>query len=76
MEKLKFYINNEKELNEYEKEHKKISYKRLIDYLFTDMILCNYLPEFMAEHNEYITDYIECGNYYNEDEDYYEDVFQ
>ena len=36
MEDLKIYVKME-DLNEYEKEHNKISFKRLVDKLFSDM---------------------------------------
>lgn len=72
MEDLKFYINDESKLNEYEKEHKKISYKKLVDYLFSDMILCNEIEKV----DELLFDNIECGVFYNEDDDTYTDIYQ
>lgn len=72
MGKLKFYINNENDLNEYEKEHKKISYARLIKYLFSDMILCN--DFYKADEN--FEDYIESGSYYDEETEEYKDIYQ
>lgn len=72
MKKLKFYINNENELNDYEKKYKKISYKRLIDYLFSDMILCNNFDE----ADEYFTDNIESGLNYDEETGEYTEIYQ
>ena len=74
MEKLKFYVKDENTLNNYEKEHKKISYKTLIEYLFNDMILCN---DFYKADDEF-TNYIESGEklFYDEEEDYYCDIYQ
>ena len=39
-EKLKMYVGME-DLSEYEKEHQKISFKRLFNKLFTNAVLCN-----------------------------------
>lgn len=61
-----------KELNEYEKEHKKISYRTLIKYYDMTPILCNNI----INVEECLYDYLECGNIYNEEEDYYIDIFQ
>ena len=72
MKNLKFYINNESELNKYEKENKKISYKTLIKYLFTDMILCN---DFYKA-DEYFQDYIESGEIYDGKIDEYKYIYQ
>ncbi len=74
MEKLKFYINDENKLNDYEKKNKRISYKTLCEYLFTDMILCN---EFYKA-DEYFQDWAECGQdlFYNEDDDESTEIYQ
>ena len=69
--KLKFYINDESKLNEYEKEHKKISYATLCDYLFESMILCNNI-----EKLEGFWDGLEIGNIYDEETDTYVDIYQ
>lgn len=78
MEKLKFYIKDENELNEYEKKNKKISYKRLIDYLFTDLILCNditklFYADINGEYNEILP---EIGADYNSESDEYTEIYQ
>lgn len=75
MEKLKFYVN-ENDLNEYEKENKKISYSTLIKYLFSDMILCNELPKVLSECNEIIEDGLKCGQVYDEEADEYTEIYQ
>ncbi len=69
--KLKFYINDESKLNEYEKEHKKISYATLCKYLFTDMILCNNI-----EKLDGFWEGLEIGNTYDEKNDTYVDIYQ
>lgn len=78
MEKLKFYINNIEDLNEYEKEHNKISFKRLINKLFTDMILCNDITKlFYADINgNYIEPEYIIGTDYDEENEEYLDVYQ
>ena len=78
MEKLKFYINNMDELNEYEKEHNKISIKRLINHLFTDIILCNDITKlFYTDINgNYIEPDVEIGTEYNEENEEYIDIYQ
>lgn len=75
---LKFYINNESELNEYERENKKISYRRLIEYLFSDMILCNDITKlFYADINgEYNEISPEIGTDYDEENGDYIDIYQ
>jgi len=78
MEKLKFYIKNENELNEYERENKRISYKRLINYLFTDLILCNdieklFNAEINGEYNEILP---EIGADYDSERDEYAEIYQ
>lgn len=78
MEKLKFYVNNIEDLNEYEKENNKISFKRLVNKLFSDMILCNDITKlFYADINgKYIEPEIEIGTDYDEENDEYIDVYQ
>ena len=77
-EKLKFYINDENSLNDYEKEHKRISYRRLIQYLFSDMILCNDITKlFYADINgKYNEINLEIGTDYDEESDDYIDIYQ
>lgn len=77
MEKLKMYVNT-KDLNEYEKQNNKISYKRLIDRLFTDMILCNDITKlFCSELNgQYIEPEFIVGSDYDDENDSYADIFQ
>ena len=60
------------ELNDYEKEHKKISYRTLLKYYDITCILCNNI----VEVDECLYDNIEVGSVYNEEEDYYEDIYQ
>lgn len=61
MEKLKMYVNLE-DLNEYEKEHKKISYKRLIDRISNNIWLFNNAPKLSEYDFEF-----EIGNDYDEE---------
>lgn len=77
MKKLKMYVNT-KDLNEYEKQHNKISYKRLIDRLFTDMILCNDITKLFYNTigEKYIEPEMEIGKDYDEENDEYVDVYQ
>lgn len=76
-EKMKMYVKME-DLNEYEKEHNKISFKRLFDKLFTDAILCNNITKlFYANINgEYNEPQIEIGTDYDEENDEYVDIYQ
>lgn len=78
MKKLKFYINNIEELNEYEKKNNKISFKRLINKLFTDMILCNDITKiFYADINgNYVEPEYIIGTDYDEENEEYLDVYQ
>ena len=77
MEKLKMYVN-EKDLNEYEKENNKVSFKRLVDRLFSDMILCNDITKLFYNNlgGKYIEPEFEIGNDYDEENDEYIDIFQ
>lgn len=68
--KIKMYVN-EKELNEYEKEHKKVSFRRIFDRFFTDAILCNNIPNVLYENME-----LEIGTDYNEETEEYTDIYQ
>ena len=60
MKTLKMYVNME-DLNEYEKENNKISYRRLVDRFFQNMILCNNIVHNFDENIEIVagTDYDE-----------------
>lgn len=77
MEKLKMYVKKE-ELNEYEKEHNKISFKKLVKKLFTDLILCNNITKLF--YNEMGGKYCEpefiIGNDYDEENEIQVDVYQ
>lgn len=77
MEKLKMYVKME-DLNEYEKEHNKISFKRLFDKLFTNAILCNDITKlfYNSLNNEYIEPEFEIGTDYDEENDNYIDIYQ
>lgn len=61
MKKLKMYVNLE-DLNEYEKEHKKISYKRLINRISNNIWLFNNAPKLSEYDFEF-----EIGNDYDEE---------
>lgn len=77
MKNLKMYVKKE-DLNEYEKNHNKISFKRLIDRLFTDLILCNDITKLF--YNEIGGKYCEpefiIGTYYDEENNCYVDIYQ
>ena len=77
MENLKMYVEKEK-LNEYEKEHNKISFKRLVDRLFTDMILCNDITKLFYSEigGKYTEPQIEIGTDYDEATEEQIDVYQ
>lgn len=70
MEKLKMYVNLE-DLNEYEKEHKKISYKRLIDRISSDIWLFNNAPKLSDYDFEF-----EIGSDYDEETDEFIEFYQ
>lgn len=70
MKKLKMYVNLE-DLNEYEKEHKKISYKRLIDRISSDIWLFNNAPKLSEYDFEF-----EIGSDYDEETDEFIDFYQ
>ena len=76
-EKLKMYVEMEN-LNEYEKEHKKISFKRLFNKLFTDAVLCNDITKLFCTNinGKYIEPFIEIGKDYDEENDNYIDIYQ
>lgn len=66
---MKMYVNFEN-LNDYEREHNRISYKRLVERYFNNMILCNNIA------NNYEDLEIVAGTDYDEKEDTYKDIFQ
>lgn len=76
---MKKYINNLEDLNEYEREHNRISYKRLIErvgntWLFNKApTLSNYDFEFVlnSEYDEENDEYIDIYQYYLIDIDNY-----
>lgn len=68
---LKKYVLESK-LNEYEREHKRISYKTLCDFLFYDMILCNKI----LEVDEYLLENQVIGSLYDEETEEYDEVYQ
>lgn len=73
----KIYLTKERQekLNEYEKEHGKISYRTLLECMGIDCILCNNIPNI----DESIFDNVETGTLYEETEDgdiIYNDIYQ
>ena len=66
---MKMYVNFEN-LNDYEREHNRISYKRLVERYFNNMILCNNIV------NNYEDLEIVAGSDYDEEEDTYKDIYQ
>lgn len=78
MENLKMYINNIEELNEYEKQYNKISFRRLINKLFTDMVLCNNITRlfYTTINDKYSEPIYEVGNDYDEEHDEYINIYQ
>lgn len=68
---LKKYVLESK-LNEYEREHKRISYKTLCDFLFYDMILCNKILD--VDYN--LLENQELGSLYDEETEEYDEVYQ
>ena len=71
------YVKNE-DLNEYEKKHNKISFKRLVNKLFTDSILCNDITKLFYNEigGKYCEPQIELGANYDEENDCYIDIYQ
>lgn len=68
-EKMFYKYINEKDLNSYEKENKRLSYYNLF-YKDENRLLCN---EIVKDFEDFELVY---GNDYNEDEDYYEEIYQ
>lgn len=77
MKNLKMYVEKEN-LNDYEREHNKISFKRLANKLFSDMILCNNIKKLFYNTigTEYTEPEIEIGTDYDEETDEQIDVYQ
>ena len=69
MKNLKFYCNL-KDLNEYERKHNKISYRRLIERI-GDIWLFNNAPKLSNYDFEF-----EIGSDYDEEDDEYVDIYQ
>lgn len=68
--KIKMYVTKEN-LNEYEKEHNRVSYRRLIDRISNSIYLFNKAPQLA----DYDFDYI-IGNDYDEENDTYTEIYQ
>lgn len=66
---MKMYVNFEN-LNDHEREHNRISYKRLVERYFDNMILCNNIV------NNYEDLEIVAGSDYDEEEDTFKDIYQ
>lgn len=66
---MKMYVNF-KNLNDYERENNRISYKRLVERYFDNMILCNNIA------NNYEDLEIVAGSDYNEEDDTCKDIYQ
>lgn len=77
MKNLKMYIESEK-LNEYEKKYNKISFKTLVNKLFSDMILCNDITKLFYNEigGKYTEPKIEIGTDYDEENDCTIDIYQ
>ena len=75
MKELKFYVS-ESNLTDYEKETGYISYKRLVDYLFNSMILCNNIQEVLYEVGEYLQENTESGNSLYDEEEESVEIYQ
>lgn len=61
-------------VSQYGLEYKKLDYRTLAE-MVGDMVMCNNIRElfYNSEIGEF---YLENGNDYNEEEDYYEDIYQ
>lgn len=70
MKTLKMYVNME-DLNEYEKKHNRISYKRLVERYFQNMILCNNIVYNFDENIEIVA-----GTDYDEENEENIDIYQ
>lgn len=65
------YFWDEKDLNDYEKESKRLSYKNLF-YDDENLLLCNNI----TDADPYLWDNLENGDYYDDENDYYIDIYQ
>jgi len=71
--KIMYLSKGEQEkLNEYEKEHKKISYRTLLDRLNINCILCNNIINI----DELLYNNIVSGSVYDEEDDTYKEIYQ
>ena len=70
MKKIKFYVSNLEDLNEYERKNNKISYRRLIERLGR-VWLFNNAPQLSEYDFEF-----EVNNDYDEENDEYIDIYQ
>lgn len=77
MEKLKMYVNT-KDLNEYEQKNNKISYKRLVDKLFTGMVRCNDIKKlfYCKIGDNYVMPNVEVGCDYDDGLNEYIYIYQ
>lgn len=77
MENLKMYIRKD-DLTDYEKENNKISFRRLVERLFTDMVLCNNITKLFYTDidGQYLEPEFEIGTDYNEEFEENIDVYQ
>ena len=75
-ENLKFYVYNKETLNEEEKKYNKISYKRLVEYLFSDMILCNDIWKVMEQNGECLEEYLFAGTDYDGEYETCKEIYQ
>lgn len=67
---MKMYVNME-DLNDYEKEHNRVSYRRLIDRISNGVWLFNKAPELSNYDFEF-----EIGNDYDEETEEYTEIYQ
>lgn len=77
MEDLKMYVRKD-DLTDYEKENNKISFRRLVERLFTDMVLCNNITKlFYTDINDvYSEPQKEIGEDYDTENNEYIDIYQ
>ena len=74
LEKEKLFFVDKDKLSDYELMYMRASYQTIVDRYFTNKILCNNLPKI----DEELFYEIEIGEemLYNDDEDYYIDIYQ
>lgn len=68
----KLYISSYEDLNEYERQHNRISYARLCNRVFSDMILCNNIDKV----DPTIFDNVVVGSLYDTDTEQYAEIYQ